>query len=124
MAERHRLHSSNGVCAGVTCLRDALPVVVIAEGGWTTGSWTFLSHHAQVFLCVARDPDVRLREIATDVGITERSVQTILNDLVADGYVDRSRVGRRNHYAVNGRAPLRHRMRGDVDAAALLRLIA
>jgi len=93
------------------------------EGGWTTGSWTFLSHHAQVFICVARDPDVRLREIATDVGITERSVQTILNDLVADGYVDRSRVGRRNHYAVNGRAPLGRRVRGDVDAAALLRLI-
>lgn len=50
-------------------------------------------------------------------------MQTILNDLVADGYVDRSRIGRRNHYAVKGRAPLRRRLRGDVDADVLLRLI-
>ena len=72
---------------------------------------------------IARDPDARLREISTDVGITERSVQTILNDLVADGYVERSRVGRRNHYAVNGREPPRRRVRADVDFDVLLRLI-
>ena len=71
-------------------------------------SWTFLSHHAQVLLCIARDPDVRLREIATAVGITERAVQAIVNDLVAEGYVDRTRVGRRNHYAVHPDVPLRH----------------
>jgi len=57
------------------------------------------------------------------VGITERSVQTILNDLVADGYVERSRIGRRNHYAVNGRKPPRRRVRADVDFDVLLRLI-
>jgi predicted transcriptional regulator len=85
-------------------------------------SWTFLSHHAQVFLCVARHPDARLREIATEVGITERSVQSFLNDLVAEGYVDRSRVGRRNHYAVNSRA-MGNRLQADVDGETLLRLI-
>ena len=86
-------------------------------------SWTFLSHHAQVFLCIARDPDVRLRDIATAVGITERAVQAIVNDLVSAGYVDRSRVGRRNHYAVHPDVPLRHRLQGDLDAGTLLRLL-
>ena len=86
-------------------------------------SWTFLSHHAQVLLCIARDPDVRLREIATAVGITERAVQAIVNDLVAEGYVDRTRVGRRNHYSVHPAVPLRHRLQGDLDAGTLLRLL-
>jgi len=86
-------------------------------------SWRFLSHHAEVFLCIAREPDARLSEIAAEVGITERSVQTIINDLVEDGYIDRSRVGRRNHYAVNGRASMRRRLRSDLTAAALLRLL-
>lgn len=63
--------------------------------------WTFLSHHAHVFLCIARDPDTRLREVAVEVGITERAVQAIVNDLVDDGYLTRERVGRRNHYEVN-----------------------
>lgn len=84
-------------------------------------SWTFLSHHAQVFLCIARDPDVRIRDIAAGVGITERAVQAIVNDLVDAGYVDRSRVGRRNHYALHPEMPLRHPLQDDVDAGALLR---
>jgi DNA-binding IclR family transcriptional regulator len=86
-------------------------------------SWTFLSHHAHVLLCIARDPDVRLREIATAVGITERAVQGIVNDLVAEGYVERNRVGRRNHYVVNADAPLRHELQHDLDAGTLLRLV-
>ena len=86
-------------------------------------SWTFLSHHAQVFLCVARDPDVRLREIAAQVEITERAVQAIVNDLVSEGYLDRTRVGRRNHYAVHADAPMRHRLQRDLDAGTLLRLM-
>jgi DNA-binding MarR family transcriptional regulator len=85
-------------------------------------SWTFLSHHAQVLLCIARNPDARLREIATAVEITERAVQGIVNDLVAEGYVDRTRVGRRNHYSVNPDVPLRHRLQHDLDAGTLLRL--
>ena len=86
-------------------------------------SWTFLSHHAQVLLCIARDPDARLRDIATAVGITERAVQAIVNDLVDAGYVDRSRVGRRNHYAVHADVPLRHRLQSDLDAGTLLRML-
>jgi DNA-binding IclR family transcriptional regulator len=86
-------------------------------------SWTFLSHHAQVLLCIASDPDVRLRDIAVAVGITERAVQAIVNDLVAEGYVDRTRVGRRNHYSVHADVPLRHRLQGDLDAGTLLTLL-
>lgn len=70
--------------------------------------WTFLSNHGHVMVCLARDPDVRLREIAEEVGITERAVQGIVADLVAAGYVDKERLGRRNHYEVNRELPLRH----------------
>ena len=86
-------------------------------------TWTFLSHHAQVFLCIAQDPDARLRDIAAGVGITERAVQAIVNDLVEAGYVDRARVGRRNHYAIHPEMPLRHPLQGDLDAGTLLRLL-
>jgi predicted transcriptional regulator len=86
-------------------------------------SWTFLSHHAHVLLCIARDPDVRLREIAAAVGITERAVQTIVNDLVAEGYLARTRVGRRNHYDVALDARLRHHQQQDVDVRDLLALV-
>jgi predicted transcriptional regulator len=86
-------------------------------------SWTFLSHHAQVLICISRDPDARLREIAAAVGITERAVQAIVNDLVAEGYVERTKIGRRNHYSINSTAPMRHRLQHDLDAGTLLRLL-
>jgi len=89
----------------------------------SSGRWTFLSHHAHVLLCIARDPDMRLRDVATEVGITERAVQAIVNDLAHDGYVTRERVGRRNHYHVHLDAPLRHPLQRDVDIGALLALV-
>lgn len=90
----------------------------------STGRWTFLSHHAHVLLCIARDPDVRLREVASEVGITERAVQAIVNDLVEEGYVTRARVGRRNHYEIDVSSPLRHPMQRDLDIGSLLGLLA
>jgi DNA-binding Lrp family transcriptional regulator len=71
-------------------------------------SWTFLTNHAQVLLCIARQPDMRMRDIADAVGITERAAQRIVGDLVDEGYVSRKRVGRRNEYEVKADAPLRH----------------
>ena len=71
-------------------------------------SWTFLTNHTQVLLCLARDPHVRLRDVADDVGITERATQRILADLVKSGHVDRVRVGRRNEYTVNREQAMRH----------------
>ena len=63
--------------------------------------WTFLTHHARVLLEIARDPEIRLREIAIGIGITERTVQTIVNDLDEAGYLTRERVGRHNRYQLN-----------------------
>jgi DNA-binding MarR family transcriptional regulator len=74
----------------------------------TAGTWGFLTNHAHVLLCIARDPQSRARDIAEQVGITERAAQRILADLIADGYVTRTKVGRRNHYKVNPRGRLRH----------------
>ncbi|WP_433440916.1 helix-turn-helix transcriptional regulator [Nonomuraea sp. CA-141351] len=64
-------------------------------------SWTFLTHHARVLVEIARDPQVRLRDIATSIGITERTAQTIVRDLYEAGYLTRTRIGRRNHYSLN-----------------------
>lgn len=71
-------------------------------------TWTFLTNHGHVLVCIARDPGIRGRDIAERVGITERSAQAIVGDLVEAGYVQRTRVGRRNHYVVNLDLPVRH----------------
>lgn len=71
-----------------------------------TPAWTFLTNHAQVLMCIADDPDVRLRDIGERVGITERASHRIVVDLADAGYITRQRVGRRNQYRINGRRPL------------------
>jgi DNA-binding IclR family transcriptional regulator len=63
--------------------------------------WGFLTNHAQVLVCIARDPEARLRDIGERVGITERAAHRVLADLVAAGYVTRERQGRRNRYTLN-----------------------
>lgn len=70
--------------------------------------WTFLSNHAHVLVCIARDPEIRLADIARMVGIGERAAHRIVSDLVETGYVVRHRRGRNNHYEVNLDLPLRH----------------
>jgi predicted DNA-binding transcriptional regulator len=70
--------------------------------------YEFLTNHAQVLLCVAHDPGIRLRDIAQTVGVTERSAHRIVSQLVEDGYIVRERVGRRNVYKVKPELPLRH----------------
>jgi predicted ArsR family transcriptional regulator len=70
--------------------------------------WTFLSNHGHVLLALAADPDLLIRDLAAQIGITERAVQLIVNDLVDGGYVTRTRVGRRNTYAVTQGRPFRH----------------
>jgi hypothetical protein len=71
------------------------------------GSWSFLTNHARALLCIARDPGVRLRDIAATVGVTERSAHDIVTDLVASGYVVKQRDGRRNRYRIQEHLPLR-----------------
>lgn len=82
--------------------------------------WTFLTNHAQVLVCIAEEPDVRGRDIAERVGITERAAQSIVSDLVDAGYVTRTREGRRNRYAVNADERLRHPLQADHTIGELL----
>jgi len=70
--------------------------------------WTFLTNHGRVLLTIADDPDVRLRDIAQIVGITERAAQLIVADLESAGYLVKQRQGRRNHYLVNASKNFRH----------------
>lgn len=69
-------------------------------------SWTFLTNHARVLLCIDRDPGARLRDIAASLGITERSAFGIITDLVEAGYVVKGKDGRRNRYHVQAHLPL------------------
>ncbi len=86
-------------------------------------SWTFLSNHGHVLLCIAEDPGIRTRDISDQVGITERATQTIIADLVEAGYVRRNKVGRRNHYEIEANLPLRHSVEQPNSVGALLGLV-
>ena len=86
-------------------------------------SWHFLTSHAQVLLCLQRDSAVRLRDITSTVGITERAAQRIVSDLVEAGYVAREREGRRNRYALNRKVPMRHPSQVDHQIGELLDLL-
>lgn len=71
-------------------------------------TWTFLTNHGHVLLCVSTNESLTARELALRIGITERSVQAILTDLTDEGYLSKSKVGRRNVYKLNPRGKLRH----------------
>jgi len=86
-------------------------------------SWTFLSNHGHVLVCVVRDPDIRVREIAQAVGITERAVQRILSELEEAGVIVRNRQGRRTHYEVDESLPLRHPMEAQHSVGELVRAV-
>lgn len=88
----------------------------------SAGDWTFLTNHAHVLLCIARDPDVRLRDIAVRVGITERAAQKIVHDLADDDYVAVTRVGRRNRYRLLAGGRFRHPLESEREVADLLAL--
>ncbi len=90
----------------------------------TPAAWTFLTNHAHVLLCISREPEVRMRDLANFVGITERSVQRIVLDLERAGYVVRVRRGRRNRYEVREHLPLRHAVERHAQVASLLALVA
>jgi DNA-binding Lrp family transcriptional regulator len=68
--------------------------------------WSFLSNHALVLLCIAHDPEIRLRDIGEQVGITERAAHRLVDELADAGYLTRRRNGRRNHYTINRHLPL------------------
>lgn len=87
-------------------------------------SWRFVTNHTQVLLCIARNPEIRLRDVAEHVGITERATQRILADLVDAGFVERERVGRRNRYGINRNIEMRHPAQFGHEVGELLDLLA
>lgn len=84
------------------------------------GHWTFLSNHSHVLVCIARNPDVRVRDIAERVGITERAVQRIIAELEEAGFVSHRRIGRRNRYTIDPDKELRHELEAGVSIRLLL----
>lgn len=87
------------------------------------GRWTFLTNHARVLLVIARDPNVRLRDIAANLDITERASQRIVSELVDAGYLTRKREGRRNTYTVHLKRPLRAPQARETDVGEILELL-
>ena len=76
--------------------------------------WTFLSNYGHVLVVLGKNPDARMRDIAEQVGITERAVQKIVSELIAEGFVVAQRSGRRNSYEIVRDAHLRHPLEADV----------
>lgn len=85
--------------------------------------WRFVTSHTQVLLCIARNPEIRIRDVADLIGITERAAQRIIADLVEAGYVERMRVGRRNHYLVKTDLRMRHPLQQTHEIGELLDLL-
>jgi hypothetical protein len=86
-------------------------------------AWTFLTNHGHVLVCIAQNPDVRLADIADIVGIGERATHRIVSELVDDGYVVRSKRGRRNSYAVDFTRPLRHPLEAEHSIGEVFRAL-
>jgi DNA-binding Lrp family transcriptional regulator len=93
------------------------------DSSQTAPRWDFLTNHAHVLICVARDPGIRLRDIALAVGITERAAHRIVSELVDEGYVVRERQGRRNRYQVKTNLPLRHPLAEEREVGDLLEVL-
>jgi DNA-binding transcriptional ArsR family regulator len=87
-------------------------------------TWSFLTSHARVLVCIAQDPGVRLREIGEIVGITERAAHRIVGELEDAGYVTRRRVGRRNQYTVRADLPVPDALARDRRVGDLLAVLA
>jgi predicted ArsR family transcriptional regulator len=87
-------------------------------------TWTFLTNHAHVLVCVWEDTEARVRDIAMRVGITERAVQRILQELESEQYLVRERVGRRNRYRIRGDRPFRHPVEDHRPVSLLLELVS
>jgi predicted ArsR family transcriptional regulator len=86
-------------------------------------TWTFLTNHSQVLLCIARNQRMTAKEIAEVVGITERAVQRLIRDLEESAYIMRVRVGRHNRYMINTNQPMRHPAQGGRPIGELIDLL-
>ncbi len=89
----------------------------------TSSSWTFFTNHAHVLLCLAGNPAMRIRDLADEIGITERAVQRILSELTDSGYIERFRDGRTNTYTINTTKHLKHPIESARTISDLIKLI-
>jgi len=85
--------------------------------------WSFLTNHARALLCIAHDPDTRLRDIANLLDVTERTAFGIVADLAEDGYVLKERVGRRTRYQIRAQMPLREAIARERSVGEMLALL-
>jgi DNA-binding transcriptional ArsR family regulator len=97
---------------------------VVRVSCWVVGDWIFLSNHGLALLCIARDPELRIREIADYVGIRERAAHRIVSDLVEAGYLNKEREGNRNRYEIRADVPMRHPLVRDHWIGELLAVLA
>jgi DNA-binding MarR family transcriptional regulator len=95
----------------------------MSSGNRNEKPWRFVTSHTQVLLCIARNPEIRIRDVAALTGITERAAQRIISDLVEAGYVRRTRVGRRNHYVIRTDLKMRHPLQQTYEIGELLDLL-
>jgi len=96
---------------------------IARDDGKPGHGWTFLTNHTHVLAVLHSDPEKVLREVAIEVGITERAVQRIIHDLEAGGFIERERVGRQNRYLIHKGQPLRHPIEAHRKIGDLLDLI-
>lgn len=87
-------------------------------------TWTFLTNHARVLILIAENSDIRLRDIAVRIGITERATQRIVVELEADGYLSHEKEGRRNRYSLHPDAYLRHPLENEIEIGQLIDFIS
>ena len=103
--------------------REIAPVDGVMPANEGAGQWTFFTNHTHVLICLAREPELRLRDVAARVAITERAVQRIVADLEAARILTRIRDGRRNRYEVHADRPLRHSVEAHCTVGDVLRMV-
>lgn len=86
--------------------------------------WTFLTNHMHVLVVLSRDPEMRIRDLADAIGITQRAVQRILSELIAEGVLKSTRIGRRNRYAIQTKTRLRHPLESQHTVGDLIDLLS
>ncbi|MFO0915356.1 MAG: winged helix-turn-helix transcriptional regulator [Pirellulales bacterium] len=128
--ERRRSVATAGAAAGGPSSGGGISASPAIAGGSAdsqagTGGhrWTFLTNHAHVLILLDRDPTLVLRQVAAQIGITERAVQRIIADLEEGGFIEREKVGRKNHYRVLKDQPLRHPVEQHRSIGQLLDLV-
>ena len=104
-------------------MKKKRPTRSSADSAASTARWTFLTNHAHVLALLHSDPELILRQVAIEVGITERAVQRIVQDLEEGGFIQREKVGRQNHYQVMTDQSLRHPIEAHRKIGDLLKLI-